>query len=67
METLRDIWVALGERVRAFVRRRVNDAHAADDITQDVMLKVQTLIDRLPPGDRLPAWLFALARNAVTD
>ena len=67
METLQDIWSELGGRLRAFVARRVNDAHAADDITQDVLLKVQTQLDALPPEDKLPAWVFAVARNAVVD
>jgi RNA polymerase sigma-70 factor (ECF subfamily) len=67
METLADIWVELGTRVRRFVGRRINDAHAADDITQDVMVKLQTQLDAMPPEDRLPAWVFAVSRNAIVD
>src|SRR5688572_33126932 len=67
METLQDIWGELGTRVRRFVRSRVNDEHAAEDIAQDVMLKVQTQLDAVPPEDKLPAWVFAVARNAIID
>ena len=67
METLHDIWVDLGTRLRRFVGSRVNDEHAADDITQDVMLKVQSQLDALPPEEKLPAWVFAVARNSITD
>lgn len=67
MQTLADIWGDLGTRVRRFVGSRVNDEHAADDITQDVMLKVQSQLDALPPEEKLPAWMFAVARNAITD
>ena len=67
METLTDIWGELRTRVRRFVGNRVNDPHAADDITQDVMLKVQTRLDTLLPDDRLPARTIAVARNAVID
>lgn len=67
METLQDIWADLGARVRRFVRRRVNDEHAADDITQDVMLKVQSQLDAMPSEDKLPAWVFAVTRNAIID
>lgn len=67
METIQDIWTDLGARVRGFVGRRVRDEHAADDIAQDVMLKVQSQLDSLPPEDKLPAWVFAVARNAVID
>ena len=67
MDTLVDLWADLGARVRRFVGRRVNDPHAADDIAQDVMLKVQAQLDTLPPEEKLPAWVLAVARNAVID
>ena len=67
METLHDIWTDLGARLRRFVGSRVGDPHAADDITQDVLLKVQTQLDTLPAEDKLSAWVFAIARNAIVD
>ena len=67
METLQDIWTELGTRLRAFVGSRVNDQHAADDIVQDVLVKVRTQLDALPAEEKLPAWVFVVARNAVTD
>ena len=67
MQTLQDIWSELGTRLRRFIGGRVNDPHAADDLTQDVLLKVQTQLDKLPEEDKLPAWVFAVARNAVVD
>jgi RNA polymerase sigma-70 factor (ECF subfamily) len=67
METLQHIWTELGARLRAFVGSRVGDGHAADDIVQDVLLKVQTQLGALPPEEKLPAWVFAVARNAVVD
>jgi RNA polymerase sigma-70 factor, ECF subfamily len=67
METINDLWTELGERVRRFVRSRVNDAATADDLAQDVMLKVQTNLATLPAEERLPAWVLAIARNALID
>ena len=60
-------WTQLRENVRRFVARRVRDPHIADDITQDVMLKVQANLATLPAGERLDAWVLTVARNAVTD
>jgi RNA polymerase sigma-70 factor, ECF subfamily len=63
-----DAWTDLHAAVRAFVARRVRDAHAADDIAQDVMLKVQAqLAAHAPPAEKLDAWVFRVARNAVID
>ena len=67
METIHDVWSDLGRRVRRFVGRRVSDTHAADDIAQDVMLKVQAQVGSLPPEDKLPAWTVRVARNAIVD
>lgn len=67
MDTLLDNWTELSSRVRRIVAPRVADAATADDITQDVMLKVQTHLDELPPEEKLPAWLNRLARNAIID
>ena len=67
MATLAEIWQDLWVRVRRFVGSRVNDPHAAADVAQDVMLKVQSHLKSLPPEEKLPAWVMAVARNAVID
>jgi RNA polymerase sigma-70 factor (ECF subfamily) len=66
-ETLRHSWTEIGDRVRGFVRRRVNDPHAADDIAQDVLLKVQEHVGTLAAEDKLPAWIVSVGRNAIVD
>ena len=66
-QALNDAWTELRTRLRRYVGRRVNDPHAADDVTQDVLLKVQWRLDAMPEGENLPAWVFAVARNAVVD
>ncbi|MEA2735439.1 MAG: polymerase sigma-70 factor, subfamily [Humisphaera sp.] len=66
--TTANAWYDLHAAVRAFVARRVRDAHAADDITQDVMLKVQSQLASQPPAaEKMDAWVFRVARNAVID
>jgi RNA polymerase sigma-70 factor (ECF subfamily) len=62
--TSSDAWTDLHAAVRAFVARRVRDADTADDIAQDVMLKLAT---QPPAAESLDAWLFRVARNAIVD
>ena len=57
----------LAEPLRRFVQKRVNDPHAADDIVQDVLLRVLANPESLPPDARLAAWVFHTARNAIVD
>src|SRR5260221_14678660 len=54
-------------RLRNFVRRRVADAAAAEDILQDVFFELVESY-RLPrPVEEVGAWLFRVARNRITD
>jgi RNA polymerase sigma-70 factor (ECF subfamily) len=55
-------------RVYNFVRYRVGDAQAADDVTAQVFERVLANLGRYRP-ERAPfgAWLFGIARNAVAD
>lgn len=66
--TSSNAWSDLHAAVRAFVGRRVRDAHSADDIAQDVMLKVQAHLGTSSIADeKLDAYVFRVARNAVID
>lgn len=56
------------DRVYNYARYRVSSAELADDITSRVFEQVLAKLDSFDP-DHAPfeAWLFAIARNAVTD
>jgi RNA polymerase sigma-70 factor (ECF subfamily) len=60
-------WTGLAEEVRRYVRRRVADSHAAEDLAQDVFVKLaRHLRDGTPKGP-IHAWVLRVARNAVVD
>ena len=58
-------WSALGQRLRAYVSRRVPPADA-DDIVQSVMVKLIERRDEIE-RDSVRAWLFTVTRNAVAE
>jgi RNA polymerase sigma-70 factor (ECF subfamily) len=62
-----DSMIDLREPLSRFVRRRVSDPHDADDIVQDVLLKALANRESIPPDERLAAWMFRTARNAIID
>jgi RNA polymerase sigma factor (sigma-70 family) len=55
-------------RVYNYVRYRVREADAADDITSEIFERAWSNMGRYRP-ERAPlaVWLFAIARNAVND
>ena len=57
----------LHHAVRGYIGRRVADAAAADDLTQDVFAKVVRQLPRVRDARRLTGWIFRIARNVVTD
>jgi RNA polymerase sigma-70 factor, ECF subfamily len=54
-------------RLRSFTIGRVADPDVADDILQDVYLKIHSHIEDLRDSDRLESWVFQIARNAIAD
>ena len=52
-------------RLAYFVRRLVGDAHAADDVLQNVWLQAYTRLGQLRDARALVVWLYRIARNAV--
>ena len=60
-------WAELQARLRAFVGRRVGDPHAADDLAQEILLRVHQRLGDLRDTDRLDAWAYRIARNAIAD
>lgn len=61
------LWETFSVPLHQFIQRRVPDPHSAEDILQDVFLKIHTRIDTLQQHDRVAAWIYQIARNAIAD
>jgi len=66
-KTTEQIWRELSDRLRQFVRSRVDSAADADDIVQSVFLRIHEKIGELRQSERLQSWVFQIARNAIAD
>lgn len=61
------IWAAFGDRLRAFIGKRVKDENDVQDVLQDVFAKIHAGLGSLREGEKLEAWLFQVARHALLD
>jgi RNA polymerase sigma-70 factor (ECF subfamily) len=61
------IWMHLSSDLRRFIRRRVSDDHAADDLLQETFVRVHRNIGTLREADRLAAWVYQIARHVIHD
>src|SRR5579859_7550807 len=50
-----------------FVFRMLGSAEDADDVAQDVFVRVYQKLNTYRPETKFSTWLFALARNAAID
>jgi len=67
MITSEEIWQEHYSGLRAFVKRRISDSAAADDVLQNVFLKMHVNLISLKDESRVKSWLYQIARNAIID
>lgn len=67
MQGTEEIATQLGAALSAYVQRRVDDPDVAADLVQDVYERIHRQGERLGEVERLDAWVFRVARNAIID
>ncbi len=61
------MWREYRQQLYRFILKRVSNPAVAEDLVQDVMVKMLTHRDSLRDGARLRPWLYQITRNAITD
>jgi RNA polymerase sigma factor (sigma-70 family) len=56
-----------GNRLKGFIRKRVNSIEDAEDILQDVFYQLAEAEVLMKPVEQVSAWLYTVARNRITD
>jgi RNA polymerase sigma-70 factor (ECF subfamily) len=66
-KNIETIWKEYHHKLLGFIRKRVNDKFVAEDILQDVFIKILNKIDTLREDSKIQNWLYQLTRNAIID
>ncbi|NRB42979.1 MAG: sigma-70 family RNA polymerase sigma factor [Pseudomonadales bacterium] len=61
------IWHDFHRQLLLFINTKVRDKAAAEDILQDVFIKVDKNLHSLQDDDKLTSWLYQICRNAIND
>jgi RNA polymerase sigma-70 factor (ECF subfamily) len=61
------IWIKTQNELKSFVYRKVRDKALAEDIVQDVFLKVHAKLGQLRNIEKVSGWMYQIARNTITD
>jgi RNA polymerase sigma-70 factor (ECF subfamily) len=64
---LEAIWREFHDQLLGFIGRRVSDRESAEDILQEVMLRIHRHAGELERVSALGAWVYEIARNAIAD
>ena len=55
------------DRVYAYVRRLLREAHLAEDLTQDIFMHIHQSLPSYDPTRALRPWVFTIATNKTRD
>jgi RNA polymerase sigma-70 factor (ECF subfamily) len=61
------LWHQFAAPLRSFVMKRAPREVEAEDVLQDVFVRIQEQLPNLRDADRIDAWIFQIARNVVAD
>src|SRR6266446_8335933 len=67
MTTTERVWEAFHTPLQQFIRRRVSDEASAEDVLQDVFLKIHQHVETLRDVKKLESWIYQITRNAIID
>jgi len=61
------IWEDFSAALRAYISGKIYDRASAEDVLQDVFVKIHANIDSLKDDTRVRSWVYQIARNTVID
>ena len=61
------VWREFRQPLLSFISRRVPDPADADDVLQDVFMKVHRHLPEVNDDTRIAPWLYQVARNTLID
>ena len=61
------LWEEFQERLQAFILQRVSDPVAAEDLLQEVFVKIHKSIGSLEDETKLESWVYQITRNTIID
>ncbi|MGO8950165.1 MAG: RNA polymerase sigma factor SigZ [Ktedonobacterales bacterium] len=65
--TTEQVWEAFHSPLQQFIRRRVADDDLAEDLLQEVFLKIHQRAGSLKDVRQLEGWIYTITRNIIID
>ncbi|MBT1686178.1 sigma-70 family RNA polymerase sigma factor [Dawidia soli] len=62
-----EIYTHFRQSLFAYIRSKTRSKEDAEDIFQEVFMKISNNVDKISHEDKLPNWIFRTTRNAIID
>ncbi len=62
-----ELWQGMHDGLRAFIAKRVSDQSHAEDVLQDVFVRVHRQLESVNDPRRIVSWIYQITRNAIID
>ena len=67
MKSSEQIWQDYHHGLLNFIRYRVGDGDLAEDLLQDVFVKIHSRLYTLSDTERIRSWVYRIAQNTILD
>lgn len=61
------IWEQFSNQLYKYILKRINNAEDAQDILQNVFIKIHQKKDSVNEKEKLVGWIYAITRNSIID
>ena len=65
--TTEHIWNKFHNKLFQFIKKSVKDSDTANDILQDIFMKIHLRLNTLKDEDKLTGWVYQITRNSILD
>lgn len=62
-----EIWTQFKAEIHNFIKRRISDHDAAEDLLQEIFIKIHLNKDSLNESSKLSSWVYQITRHAIID
>ncbi len=67
MDQTEIIWKEFHDKLLAFIKSKVHDPFSAEDILQDVFVKIISHLDTFEGRGKIESWIYRITRNTIVD
>ena len=61
------IYTQFNRSLLSFIRNKIRSKEDAEDILQNVFIKISANVNKLSDEEKLQSWIFTITRNAIID